>query len=138
MKSALLILALTLSSSAFANVVVGDSATYDITAGGQAHTGTLTIVSISGDTYSTQESIDGQATQVSTGSVSQLNQLTSIVPNCANYGGTPESLATPAGTFNTCHLNAQGSDIYVADVPFGVAKLAGPSQQMVLKSFIKK
>jgi hypothetical protein len=141
MKSLLFVCALAITSSAHA-LTVGDSATYTYTGAGQTHEMAQTVSAISGDNYTLHTTIDGAAQADASGSITALASLTQVSASCAQYGGDIQSVTTPAGTFNACHMNQQGEDIYLsADVTFGIVKVDGTDNgtayDVSLKAFVK-
>jgi hypothetical protein len=143
MKLAFLALtALVITSSAHA-LSVGDSATYTVTpATGASETLVETVTSISGDTYTISNSVNGVAQPDQTGSVAEINQMLAAYPNCTQYSGQFSSVTVGAGTFNTCEISQNGESLYFSpDVAFVIVKLVTTDNgggTVTLDSFITK
>lgn len=127
------------SSAAFAFPAVNDSVTFDgnYTQAGNAYPLTLTnsiksfnaqtsqflvseVQTLAGQTQS-QDSLVNQDDLISSA------QVQSLIANCQAQGGALETVATQAGSFDTCRLSQQGEDgglqtYWFANVPFGLAK----------------
>lgn len=130
-------LALTLASSAvFAMPKVGDLSNYNGTfqgsgGGSIAFTQALQLTSFNAqaNTYAmTSTLVTPNQTKTETENVNAADLLTTeqvadALANCPAYGGTAETIVVPAGSFATCKIvNNDGSQIWVAQVPFGIAK----------------
>jgi putative hemolysin len=69
-------------------------------------------------------------------------KVANILANCSQMGGTAEAVTLPAGAFNTCKVpQERGSQIWVADVPFGFVKEIyideeGNRSEVELQSFV--
>ena len=75
------------------------------------------IVTVAGKDPGTQDS------QLSVDEVPNTEKIKAILAHCVEAGGTPETLTVGAGTFQTCSAaQDRGGKIYLADVPFGIAK----------------
>lgn len=46
----------------------------------------------------------------------------SVIPECADAGGTLETVTVPAGEFKTCKLEMETGTVYSGPVPFGFVK----------------
>jgi hypothetical protein len=146
--------ALVMSSSAFAMPSVGDDAVFALTAtvNGQTYTGTgeekLVAFDAASNNWTEQNTfvISGQTqTQNQTVQTNQLlthTTVAAVMSNCAAYGGTPQSITVPAGTYNTCSLpvnsNGQTGTVWVASgIAFGMVQsditTASNGQHTVLK-----
>lgn len=133
MKYLVLAIAFLSSAVAFAMPKVGDYASLNLTLN-NAPVGTLEEELIQFDATKNQylqqntQTLSGKrdVTQTWTDGVTDA-QIAAIISNCANYGGQIQSIIEPAGTFSTCALpvNSNGSTgmMWVANVPFGIAKL---------------
>lgn len=136
MKTAFMTLAsLLVTASAFAMPAVGDQALYNfsVTQGGQTISGTMeqVITGMDGAKFVVQVTTNtGKDSQVDVQKMDAQDLLsdstvTSILQNCAGYGGKPEIVNVPAGSFATCGLPASGENtgtIWVGDVAFGIVK----------------
>ena len=144
MKYIFAIATLTFSISNAHALKVGDNSVYAGTTNGQAFTLFMTVSQINGDAYtaSSTVSLGGQTeTGDSTGSVNDIAQGNLVFGSCLAYGGTLESVATPARAFTACHLTVQGDELYVSpEVPFGFVKSIttreGSRIEMLLQSFL--
>ena len=120
-----------------ASVHVGESATFNLSIGGDSNAYTLkmevTAVDAAAGTFTETQTIYKGTTQVQQSamppeSIADMDQYAQIVDNCASAGGTPESVTVPAGTFQTCHILGSDNDggkfdLQIAKVPFGIAIL---------------
>jgi putative hemolysin len=135
MKLFLASMTLLLSVAAAATPKVGDYSEFDLTVsqGAQSMVGTysMAIVSEAGDQVSTLTTIhfEGQTDQVKeevSKKAEMLNDQTiaDVLTNCAQYGGTLETVTVPAGAMNSCKLALQENKghAWIAAVPFGIAK----------------
>jgi|GEM_PF-2944926 len=63
--------------------------------------------------------------------------LENMSSQCIEIGGHLDMLTVPAGTFRTCKSfsDDDNSDIYLADVPFLVAKVVGQGMSCELNSY---
>lgn len=138
-KSSLVILTVTLASLfAEATPAVGDRSVFDVTLirGSQTVTGTVTYELTNFDkakntwTQTSTTDFNGQK-QTQTESIQAKDLLDdsmidTILTNCAARGGTPETVTSEAGEFQTCAIpikNAVGSGrVWIAKLPFGLAK----------------
>jgi hypothetical protein len=146
------------ASSAFAWPKLNDTATYDAAAhlGAQTAVGTLTLlttaIDVGGDSMTVQQNTffnNSSSTGSTSVKLSQMQQfaqeLPALIADCAHQGGTAETVATPAGTFNTCKIVDDTADqtgfVWYADVLFGwakqvhTAKSNGEVTEITLKSF---
>ena len=88
--------------------------------------------------------VNGQViqSQSDTTPISTYTDLSSSVEHCASASGTLEKLTTPAGTFDTCHINQTiagiSENLWYANVPFGLVKSVtnqnGMQETMILTS----
>lgn len=142
--------ALVLSTVAQAMPAVGDTAAFDgttVTQQGQPiafHTViTLTQFDASQNAYmqqstTTANGIQPVVQQKWVGAQDLISDATvqQILGNCPAAGGTLETVAVPAGTFNTCRIVDNDGSIYnVGAVPFGIVKAQQGQTNMALVSF---
>ncbi len=84
----------------------------------------------------------GPKTQTKTEQVAAADMITdatidAVLADCVGQGGTPETIAVPAGNFETCKIKTDGGDLYnIAKVPFGVAKMTSATMNLSLVSFV--
>lgn len=128
------------AASAFATPAVGDHSLFNlkIEQNGAAITGSyevaLTDVDATGGfKMQTTLTLEGQEPNISESVIEKKNfltdaQIADALANCQTYGGTLETYTAPSFTTSTCKLpqtNEQGQqtgEVYVAAVPFGIAK----------------
>jgi len=139
-KATLAALAILLPGSAFGYAPsIGDTSIYDLetVTHGAAIQGeyaiTVTTVDRATDTLTQSvrvKMLGANTTHALTLKLSQYEKEAATraerIENCAQYGGVPELLATPAGQFRTCKMPVKTQDItglqWIADVPAGYVK----------------
>lgn len=136
--------ALSLSSVALATPKVGDFANYALTMqnGGNSMNLNLSreILSQSGNSFVVRQIIqlpDGQQqTSESTEDASNfLSDATieGLLTNCASAGGTMQSIAVPAGNFETCAVpfsnDAENGTVWIGRVSLGMVQIQTTSKE---------
>lgn len=122
-----------LTSAAHAFPAVGDIATFRGTWGEEPIEQTMTYTAFDASsrqfTKLTTTTVGTNPT-VSLETIVEFNDsaseeaLQSIVTNCDQVNGTNESLAVPAGTFDTCKVATNGGGfVFLGVVPFGVVRM---------------
>jgi hypothetical protein len=123
--------ALLFSTQAFA-VSVGDKAVYNIATQGVTGTMTYLVTSISGSavSYTSTILIQGQSqVQNMNTTVENLSQYATVAANCAQVGGTTQTITVAAGSLSVCHVIQNQNDISISGtVPFGIVKLLTSGQ----------
>ncbi|HEY8279907.1 MAG TPA: hypothetical protein VIH99_09800 [Bdellovibrionota bacterium] len=129
-----------ISASAMPNV--GDQAVYDVTStqGGQSTKFAYVMEIVSYDAAANKflqqnkYQIPGQPERVETewkDASEYVSDATvdDVLANCRDYGGTPQTIKVPAGTFPTCKLPVSdqkrlqiAGSMWVAKVSFGIAR----------------
>jgi hypothetical protein len=134
MKSFLTLVVLALSSVSFATPAVKDQVTFKgVFAGGGGGTidfqQTLEITGFANEQWLVRSTllVNGQNRvediQVGKADLMDDAQLKMIIENCAQMGGTSESLTVPAGSFLTCAVDQErGGKVWLGEVPFGIVK----------------
>lgn len=146
------------SASAFAWPTVGDRANYDMVIDvGQQIRGSLSLATT--ELNSSQDQVTVHVTTTVQGekvnesdnqvSLSEFRRFAETLPSfiaaCAQNGGTPETITTPAGTFNTCKIpnDSEGHTgfTWFANVVYGWVKQVdndtanGQTTTLTLNSF---
>lgn len=135
---------LLLPFTAFANPNVGDTSVYDLETDirGQTLKGEYTItvsaVNRAADTITQTVRVKfagPESKQTLTLKLSQYEKDTATradrVEHCAQNGGVPEQVTTPAGQFNTCKMPVETQDVHgfqwIANIPSGFVKYISKS-----------
>lgn len=136
MKNLFLLITLFLFSiSAFANMKVGDTATYNIQVSGMTIIQTRTVTAISGNKIQVLDESELNGEKNSELTWEDEQDLVSaetgafLVENCSQVDGELQNVKTEAGKFKTCKIYSEdGQDsANVGPVPFGYVILNGQS-----------
>lgn len=149
MKMFVVLSSLVFAAVAQATPAVGDKVSFSGTWGSDAVSQTLAFVAFNGTEYKkvTTTKIGVNAAQTAEEWVNKDDTasdaaLQDIVTNCANYGGKPETITVPAGTFPTCKAPMQsGGTMNIGVVPFAIVRVDtfvdGKALTMTLGSFAR-
>ena len=120
------------ASSAMASPAVGDAVSFQGTWGSESVDQNITFFAWNPSTRqfsqrtTTKIGANAPATEdklVDFNDTASDAALTEIVNNCAARGGEPQMIQVPAGQFRTCKMLLQGNWFWIAEVPFGVARV---------------
>lgn len=129
------------STAALAAPAVGDAVSFQGTWGSEAVYQHLTYFAWNPSTRqfskrtTTKIGTNAPATQdelVNFNDAASDAALSAIVNNCAARGGEFQTISVPAGTFRTCKMLIQGNWYWIAEVPFGVARVEAVIQRKQL------
>jgi hypothetical protein len=119
---------------ASATPVVGDASKFSVTMvavdsstlNGVAE---IALISQSGDSFQlaqtvTIENNPAEYTEQTVKATDLIDDETiaSVLENCTQYGGMPQTLNVPAGTFSTCLIRSEKSSSWIGQVPFGLVR----------------
>lgn len=128
MKIFLTLVTLLFAATAQATPAVGDYAKFNVTSGAVSGIYEQTLTSLRSDGYVMLSvlTVNGQAQRdesiVAGSDLMTDATINTVLTDCAAYGGRPEQVVVPAGTFATCAFTEQAGTVWIAQVPFGVAK----------------
>lgn len=147
MKTILVTLATVITSAALAMPAVGDKATYNGTTiqAGTTYNFVVENAIISQDATTGFFNIDQTLTYNGQTQVKSIQEdpanlptdaaVSSYLTNCTMIGGKLETITVPAGTFDTCSVTTDTGTLWIAQVPFGIAKSVRGDEQIELQSF---
>lgn len=136
-----LVAAFALANSAFAAPAVGDQVSFQGTWGAEAIYQHLAYVEFNKATNQFKKRTTtkiGASNAVSQDDWEDFKDtasdaaLTEIVNNCAARGGEFQMISVPAGQFRTCKMLLSGNWFWIAEVPFGVARVEATIQNKPL------
>lgn len=137
MKMIFAILSLVVSQSALAYPTAGDTAEFKNIDGS-----IVTIKNMGHDDINKVWNVEvGQGGQTNVEKFADADMLTqeqmiNLLGQCAQAGGTKETITVPAGYFESCKfLNNDGGSAWLADVPFGMVKVITSEVNLELISF---
>jgi hypothetical protein len=97
---------------------------------------TLDVVTTAGS------EVQNQSHNVAADEIISEEMAAQFVELCPVEIGKVETITVPAGTFKTCHIQQEKTEIWIAPVPFGMVKVVVPHEEggastLELSSFVR-